>query len=77
MAENIEIKALKNGPFFISNEATSTDATGKTKSIEGAKFGLCRCGGSASKPFCDGAHKANGFEADETMVTLTVLEAVA
>ena len=25
---------------------------------------LCRCGGSAKKPYCDGTHKRNGFKAD-------------
>jgi uncharacterized Fe-S cluster protein YjdI len=36
------------------------DAEG-TLLYEGERTALCRCGGSANKPFCDGTHKKNGF----------------
>ena len=29
---------------------------------EGDELYLCRCGASSNKPFCDGSHKAAGFQ---------------
>jgi CDGSH-type Zn-finger protein len=39
------ITCLPDGPYVYSE----------------AKKALCRCGGSASKPYCDGTHRRNGF----------------
>jgi CDGSH-type Zn-finger protein len=71
MAE-AKITARKNGPFrveapegaveLVDAEGNKYDLTGKTA------FALCRCGGSANKPFCDGTHAKIGFQAAETAV---------
>ena len=36
-----------------------------------AVYALCRCGGSANKPFCDGTHARNGFDGTEIASTDT------
>jgi deoxycytidine triphosphate deaminase len=49
-----------NGPVIITGAFALTLPDGSTVQREG-KTALCRCGASANKPFCDGAHNAAGF----------------
>lgn len=58
-----EIQIMDNGPLLVRGEnITLKDGTGKEFNLEGKDMiALCRCGSSANKPFCDGAHKG-GFE---------------
>jgi len=74
MANSIEIKALKDGPYLISGQAEYTNAAGASQKTEGRTVALCRCGHSGNKPFCDGSHKSAGFEAEAFTLTLPVTE---
>jgi uncharacterized Fe-S cluster protein YjdI len=55
-----EIRASARGPLLVSGGVRVLDAAGNVL-FEGERAALCRCGGSANKPFCDGTHKTNGF----------------
>lgn len=59
----IEIKARENGPYLISGAANYVDTEGQEQTTTGRMVALCRCGGSANKPFCDGTHRKIEFEA--------------
>jgi CDGSH-type Zn-finger protein len=63
---SITIRLKRNGPYMISvdqaTEITIVDADGNILVPEpGRSVALCRCGGSSTKPFCDGTHRRNGF----------------
>jgi CDGSH-type Zn-finger protein len=58
-----KITALNNGPLRLEGEFSVCDATGKEYGLAGRTvLSLCRCGFSANKPFCDGAHARHGFQ---------------
>jgi CDGSH-type Zn-finger protein len=62
---DLTIKARESGPYLIRGKFTLTDADGNVYAIESENVALCRCGGSQTKPFCDGSHRTNGFSATE------------
>ena len=61
--EMAKITPINNGPIRIEGEFTIVDSTGTPFGLAGRTvISLCRCGQSANKPFCDGAHKQSGFQ---------------
>jgi CDGSH-type Zn-finger protein len=68
---DVTIKVRESGPYLVRGSVTLVDADGNVYTIEGDDFVLCRCGGSQTKPFCDGSHKANGFTATQRAVVIT------
>ena len=73
---DVVIKARHNGPYLVTGRVTLTDADGTEYTLDETRssFALCRCGGSTTKPFCDGTHSAIGFEAAERAVRATESE---
>jgi CDGSH-type Zn-finger protein len=63
--DEVRIKVRESGPYLITGTVTLTDCEGQPYTIAGANIALCRCGGSQTKPFCDGSHRNNGFMATE------------
>ncbi len=66
----IDVTVRPNGPLVIPLPVRILTPDGVELPIPPRKDGsppqvvvLCRCGGSATKPFCDGSHKRNGFTA--------------
>ncbi|MBF0569750.1 MAG: CDGSH iron-sulfur domain-containing protein [Candidatus Omnitrophica bacterium] len=58
---DVTIQVLKNGPYLVKGPVELKDADGKVIPAKDG-FALCRCGQSAGKPFCDGAHKKANFQ---------------
>ena len=61
----VTIRALRNGPYEVKGGPAILDVEGAAYTTADDPAYLCRCGQSASKPFCDGMHKKAGFRAEE------------
>lgn len=64
MSENKipKVEARENGPLMVANVTSLTGTDGQSIETKPV-MALCRCGLSQNKPFCDGAHKREGFDA--------------
>ncbi|HXH21406.1 MAG TPA: CDGSH iron-sulfur domain-containing protein [Dehalococcoidia bacterium] len=49
------------GPYLVRGDVAIIDSKGNRFAHKGDVVALCRCGGSARKPFCDGTHARIGF----------------
>ncbi len=54
------ITVTANGPNLVSGRVEIRNEAGELVKTA-KKVALCRCGGSGSKPFCDGTHNEIGF----------------
>lgn len=81
------IRIVENGPYLVTGGVPLlrmrivVDEKGESVAWEeigrldaGETYALCRCGSSASKPFCDGSHLRAGFDGTETASRDTYLE---
>jgi CDGSH-type Zn-finger protein len=65
---DVTITARENGPYLVKGPVTILDADGNAHRVDRDVVALCRCGGSTTKPFCDGTHSKIGFAAAERAV---------
>jgi CDGSH-type Zn-finger protein len=61
MPNPVRIIVRNGGPYVVDGPADVLDSNGQPRVSAKPGIVLCRCGGSAQKPFCDGTHRRNGF----------------
>jgi CDGSH-type Zn-finger protein len=63
----VRITASENGCLYVEAEGRFVVTRGgRPAVVEHPRVALCRCGGSASKPYCDMTHAVIGFVAPRT-----------
>ena len=65
MNKPVTIKAAQDGPYIVKGLQNFSSSKGAIECKEA--IGLCRCGRSATKPYCDGTHKSIEFSSDNQL----------
>lgn len=65
LTQPVIIRVKRNGPYLIEGSDVArlriVGTGGQPLTPAPGRIALCRCGGSSTKPFCDGTHKRKGF----------------
>ena len=65
---DVTITVRETGPYLVKGPIEILDVEGNAFRVERETVALCRCGGSTTKPFCDGTHSRIGFDAETRAV---------
>jgi CDGSH-type Zn-finger protein/uncharacterized Fe-S cluster protein YjdI len=57
----VVVRPMRDGPLAVAGAVEVISGTGRTIR-KATDLHLCRCGGSAHKPYCDGSHARIGFQ---------------
>ncbi len=60
---SVSVQPAHDGPLLLDGPFALVDGEGRVAAHPG-RCALCRCGASATKPFCDGSHRRVGFKAE-------------
>ena len=63
--DRVTITPYRDGPLLVRGEFELLDQDGNRIEPGRETVALCRCGRSATKPFCDKTHRVIGFDATE------------
>lgn len=63
-ARPVTVTACANGPLIVRGDIDLVDEQGRPLDGRRRTVALCRCGASATRPFCDGSHKSIGFRTE-------------
>ena len=55
------VRVTTDGPMLVRGPIRLLDESGNTVPVRRRVNAICRCGRSASQPFCDGTHKIVPF----------------